>query len=382
MAELKPLFPTRWSQLAGLPTALYTAEQVRELDRRAIAAGVAGIELMSRAARAAFVLLTRRWPQARRVRVYCGTGNNGGDGYLLASFALEQNFQVQLVEVNARGHDGLLQGDAALARQQLLTSADQMKPGAAKFELLSQLDLVGANTSVPDVIVDALLGTGVVGELKSEYQIAIEQINQTPASVLAIDIPSGIETDTGYALGGLAVRADATLSFIGMKRGLLTGDAVDYCGEIHFASLKVDREILDILSKEGRLPVADLARRIGLSKTPCQVRLKRLQERQYIVGFRAVLNPQKLGQEHVAFAEVKLSDTREKALNEFNTAIQSIPEIEQCHMIAGSFDYLLKIRSSDIQTYRRILGETISMLPHVANTSTFVAMQSVKDFAY
>lgn len=143
-----------------------------------------------------------------------------------------------------------------------------------------------------------------------------------------------------------------------------------------------DREILDILSKEGRIAVADLARRIGLSKTPCQVRLKRLQERQYIVGFRAVLNPQMLGQEHVAFAEVKLSDTREKALNEFNQATQSIPEIEQCHMIAGSFDYLLKIRTSDIQAYRQILGERISMLPHVANTSTFVAMQSVKDFAY
>jgi len=143
-----------------------------------------------------------------------------------------------------------------------------------------------------------------------------------------------------------------------------------------------DREILKILSNDGRIAVADLARRIGLSKTPTQVRLKRLQERRYIVGFRAVLNPQMLGQEHVAFAEVKLSDTREKALNEFNHAIQSIPEIEQCHMIAGSFDYLLKIRTSDIQTYRQILGETISMLPHVANTSTFVAMQSVKDFAY
>lgn len=143
-----------------------------------------------------------------------------------------------------------------------------------------------------------------------------------------------------------------------------------------------DREILHILSKEGRIPVSDLARRIGLSKTPCQVRLKRLQEKRYIVGFRAVLNPQMLGQEHVAFAEVKLSDTREKALNEFNQAIQSIPEIEQCHMIAGSFDYLLKIRTSDIQAYRQILGETISMLPHVANTSTFVAMQSVKDLAY
>ncbi len=143
-----------------------------------------------------------------------------------------------------------------------------------------------------------------------------------------------------------------------------------------------DKEILRIVSHNGRIPVADLARRIGLSKTPCQVRLKRLQEQKYIVGFRAVLNPQKLGQEHVAFTEVKLSDTREKALAEFNSAVQSIPEIEQCHMIAGSFDYLVKIRTSDIKAYRKLLGETISMLPHVSNTSTFVAMQSVKDSAY
>ena len=145
---------------------------------------------------------------------------------------------------------------------------------------------------------------------------------------------------------------------------------------------RLDKEILALLSKDGRLSVTELSRRIGVSKTPCQIRLKRLQENRYILGFRAVLNPKLLGQEHVAFTEVKLSDTREKALAEFNEAIQSIPQIEQCHMIAGAFDYLLKIRTSDIQTYRQILGETISALPHVANTSTFVAMESVKDSAY
>lgn len=128
--------------------------------------------------------------------------------------------------------------------------------------------------------------------------------------------------------------------------------------------------------------MTDLARRIGMSKSPCQVRLKRLQEDGFIQGFRAVLNPRLLGREHVAFAEVKLSDTREAALEAFNAAVQQIPEIEQCHMIAGSFDYLLKIRTSDIAAYRRILGESISTLPNVANTSTFVSMQSVKDFSF
>ena len=144
---------------------------------------------------------------------------------------------------------------------------------------------------------------------------------------------------------------------------------------------RFDRKILSILAVEGRLPVTDLARRIGISKSPCQVRLKRLQEEGYIRGFRAVLDPVKLGLEHVAFVEVSLSDTRERALKAFNDAAMQIPEIEQCHMIAGAFDYLLKVRTADIQSFRRTLGESITRLPHVANTSSFVTMESVKDLA-
>lgn len=140
-----------------------------------------------------------------------------------------------------------------------------------------------------------------------------------------------------------------------------------------------DTKMIDILSTEGRLPVTDLAKRIGLSKTPCQVRLTRLRKQGYILGFKAIINLEKFGKEHVAFTEVKLSDTSERALHDFNTAVQTIAEVEQCHMIAGPFDYLLKVRTSDIQAYRKVLGESISKLPNVANTSTFVAMQSVKD---
>lgn len=140
-----------------------------------------------------------------------------------------------------------------------------------------------------------------------------------------------------------------------------------------------DRRILEALAADGRMSITDLAARIGLSKTPCQVRLRRLIESGYIEGFRAVLNPKKLGLDHVAFAEVKLSDTREAALAEFNAAVRRIPEIEECHMIAGRFDYLLKVRSPDIRTYRRILGEKISSLPHVASSSTSVAMEAVKE---
>ncbi|MEE9271969.1 MAG: Lrp/AsnC ligand binding domain-containing protein [Robiginitomaculum sp.] len=145
---------------------------------------------------------------------------------------------------------------------------------------------------------------------------------------------------------------------------------------------RLDIQIINVLSKEGRLPVTNLAQRIGASKSPCQVRLKRLQEEGYILGFRAVLNPQKLGREHVVFTEVKLSDTREKALQKFNAAVQHIPEIEQCHMIASSYDYLLKVRTVDIKAYRYVMAEVISSLPHVASTSTFVAMESVKDFSF
>lgn len=142
---------------------------------------------------------------------------------------------------------------------------------------------------------------------------------------------------------------------------------------------RIDRKILDALSKDGRISVADLARQVGLSKSPAQVRLKRLQDNGYIQGFRAVLNPVKLGLDHVAFAEVKLTDTTEKALSAFNKAVMMVPEIEQCHMIAGGFDYLIKVRTPDIQSYRRVLGEVISALPFVGSTSTHVSMQTVKE---
>ena len=139
-----------------------------------------------------------------------------------------------------------------------------------------------------------------------------------------------------------------------------------------------DRKILTVLAADGRITVTDLAARVGLSKTPCQVRLRRLVASGVIVGFRVVTDTAKLGLDHVAFAEVKLSDTREAALDEFNAAVRRIPEVEECHMIASSFDYLLKVRTADIRRYRAVLGESISSLPHVASTSTFVAMETVK----
>jgi Lrp/AsnC family leucine-responsive transcriptional regulator len=142
---------------------------------------------------------------------------------------------------------------------------------------------------------------------------------------------------------------------------------------------RIDRNILAALSREGRLSMAELAARVGLSKTPVQARVRRLEADGYIRGYAAIVDRERMGEGHVAFVQVKLSDTRSAALDAFNKAVLAIPEVEQCHMIASSFDYLLKVRTKDIASYRRVLGERISALPHVAQTSTFVAMETVKD---
>lgn len=144
---------------------------------------------------------------------------------------------------------------------------------------------------------------------------------------------------------------------------------------------QIDRKILDELARDGRLSIAELSRRVNLSKTPCQARIKRLEQDGYILGYRAIIDPTRLGLPHVAFVEVRLSDTRKAALEAFNKAVRALPEVEQAHMIASSFDYLLKVRTKDISAYREVLGEKISALPHVAHTSTHVSMEAVKDDA-
>lgn len=142
---------------------------------------------------------------------------------------------------------------------------------------------------------------------------------------------------------------------------------------------RIDRSIIRELQKNARVTVTELASRVGLSKTPCQVRMRRLEEQNYITGYTALVNHTKLGQNHIAFAEVKLNDTSSQALKAFNDSVKQISAVEQCHMIAGNFDYLLKIRTGDMAEYRRVLGEQISALPHVLQTSTFVVMENVKD---
>ena len=142
---------------------------------------------------------------------------------------------------------------------------------------------------------------------------------------------------------------------------------------------KIDKQLIELLAENGRTTLNDLSKKVGLSISPCQSRIKKLEEQKYILGYHAQINYQKLEKAHVAFVQVSLSNTRARALEEFNVEVGKLEAVEQCHMIAGGFDYLLKVRTTDIDSYRLLLAEKISSLPYVASTSTFVSMQSVKD---
>lgn len=142
---------------------------------------------------------------------------------------------------------------------------------------------------------------------------------------------------------------------------------------------RIDHSIIRELQKNARITITELASRVGLSKTPCQVRMRRLEDQGFITGYTVLVNQTKLGHSHIAFAQATLKDTSSDALKAFDKAVKQISAVEQCHMIAGSFDYLMKVRTRNMAEYRQVLGEQISALPHVLHTSTFVVMENVKD---
>ncbi|MGH6636253.1 MAG: NAD(P)H-hydrate dehydratase [Gammaproteobacteria bacterium] len=230
--------------MSPLPAALYRAEAVRELDRYAIhTCGVPGFTLMRRAGAAAFDVLRWLWPGAQHLTVLCGPGNNGGDGYVLARLAAGAGLAVRVMSV---GDPARLRGDAALACQAL----------AERGITVAAFDETMENT---DVVVDALLGTGLDRKIEGRVGDAIRWINQSGASVLAIDIPSGLHADTGCALGH-AVRAEATISFIGLKQGLFTGQGPDCCGRVYYHSLDVPREVFSAAAPAAtRIQLEDFA---------------------------------------------------------------------------------------------------------------------------
>ncbi|MCA1852599.1 MAG: NAD(P)H-hydrate dehydratase [Beggiatoa sp.] len=207
-----------------LPKSLYTAEGVRRLDRAAIeGSGIAGMTLMERAGAAAFAVLGENWPWARRLAVVCGAGNNAGDGYVVARLAHAAGLAVTVLECAERGR---LKGDARTAAELAMTAG--IVPQAFDATLLAQHDL----------IVDALLGTGLAREVGGAIGLCIDAINGSGVPVLAIDLPSGLDADTGSALGR-AVIARATITFVGVKQGLLTGAGPDHCGRLYHDDLGV-----------------------------------------------------------------------------------------------------------------------------------------------
>lgn len=227
-----------------LPKKLYLAAQVRELDRTAIEDfSIPGITLMEKAGAAAYELMCAKWPAAKCIVVLCGPGNNGGDGYVLARLAKTDGLLVKLQQI---GDHHKLKGDALVAAEKCLAAGVQALPFAE-----NTLDAC-------DVIVDALLGTGLDRKVSGEWQVVIEKINTSVAPVLSIDIPSGINADTGQVMD-YAVKADATATFIGLKQGLFTGQGVEYAGEVHFDKLDVPDAVYEkVLSMTEQITLPDL----------------------------------------------------------------------------------------------------------------------------
>lgn len=142
---------------------------------------------------------------------------------------------------------------------------------------------------------------------------------------------------------------------------------------------RIDLKILAELQADARLSVVELSRRVGLTKTPCAERVRRLEKSGVIRGYHADLEPVAIGAGHIVVVQVLLASTTAHDLQRFNEGVRRIPEIESCHMIAGDFDYLLKVRTRDITEYRKVMGERISELPCVKQTHTYVVMEVVKD---
>ena len=211
-----------------LPSALYRADQVRAMDRFAIdTLGIPGIDLMQRAGEAAFRILRTQWPGAQRLAVVCGAGNNGGDGYVVARLARDAGLDVRVCSLAPIER---LRGDALTACRSYQASGGAI------------LEYGGDGFEEFDLVVDALLGTGLDRRVSGQYAAAIEAVNRFHGPVLALDIPSGLHADTGCRLGG-AVEADWTVTFIGLKQGLFTGDGPECCGTITFSSLGVPPEV-------------------------------------------------------------------------------------------------------------------------------------------
>ncbi|NOD99334.1 winged helix-turn-helix transcriptional regulator [Ruegeria sp. HKCCD6228] len=141
----------------------------------------------------------------------------------------------------------------------------------------------------------------------------------------------------------------------------------------------IDQRILHELEANGRLSIVELAARVNLTNTPCSERVKRLEKNGYIKGYSAIVDKERMGLALLTVVQVSLTATAEQSLDKFNEAVRDVPEIESCLMVAGSFDYLLTVRTRDIAHFRMILGEKINKLPGIHQTSSFTVMEAVKE---
>jgi NAD(P)H-hydrate epimerase len=204
-----------------LPEKLYLAEQVREMDRLAIEeSGLTGVDLMQKAGQAVFELI-QQYYSGYDITIFCGAGNNAGDGYVIAKLALQAKIRVNLIYVSKPDD---LPFDAFVAYE------DFINQDGLVTEFNNAINLKRS------VIIDALLGTGLGREVSGNYAEAIRLINDSNFPVIAVDIPSGLNANTGNAMG-LAVKANYTVSFIALKQGMYSGNAAEYCGKIVFSSL-------------------------------------------------------------------------------------------------------------------------------------------------
>ncbi|MFO7530789.1 MAG: NAD(P)H-hydrate dehydratase [Marinobacter sp.] len=230
----------------SLPDDLYSADAVRQMDRYVIdELGVDGFELMQTAAHAAFRRLVRRWPDCGPVLVLCGAGNNGGDGYLVAANAKRHGLTVSCIAVAPTEK---LAGDARKAWQKAVADGVEVRELSVADE-----PALDASFEHAGLIVDALLGTGVSGAPREPFSGVIARCNASGVPVLAVDVPSGLNATTGVADGDV-VRATMTVTFIGLKSGLFTGQGPAVCGEVVFDSLGTDNDI----DASGQSPVACL----------------------------------------------------------------------------------------------------------------------------
>ena len=211
----------------ALPIALYSTAQARGLDAHAInELKIPGYLLMKRAGEAALRYLRTRYPVAHRVVIVCGAGNNAGDGYVLARFAQAAGLTVTVLSAS---DPGALKGDARQAHADLRASGGTVRPFDA------------AQLNEGEVIVDALLGTGLSGSVRADLLPVIRAINAAGLPVFALDVPSGLDADTGTALGE-AIRAEATVTFGALKTGLFLGDGPEFAGTVFFDDLELATE--------------------------------------------------------------------------------------------------------------------------------------------